>query len=112
MIVAIRLSSDGTINLLTNIFQLIYRFSRSQKTNSLVILQHSHYIKLVDLTTYQILSILNDVSSAKLFSRYLLIKRLNTDVDSISISHVNNIIDNGFRSLPKRFESQGNVRQT
>jgi hypothetical protein len=86
-------------------------FSRSQKTNSVVILQHSHYIKLLDLTTYQIIPILNDVSSAKLFSRYLLIKRLNTDINSISINHVNNIIDNSFRLLPKRLQSQGNVRQ-
>jgi hypothetical protein len=99
------------IYLLTNIFQSIHPFSRSQKPNSIVILQHSHYIKLVDLTTYQITPISNDVSSAKLFSRYLLIKRLNTDANSISISHVNNVIDNGFRSLPKRFESQGNVRK-
>lgn len=63
-----------------NLRDLFNYFSRSKKANSLVILQHSHYLKLLDLTTYQLTLILNDITSAKLFSRYLIAKRLNTDV--------------------------------
>ncbi|CAF5194033.1 unnamed protein product, partial [Rotaria magnacalcarata] len=44
----------------------------AKKANAVVIVQHSRYIKLLDVITHQITPILNDVSSAKLFSRYLL----------------------------------------
>ncbi|CAF5133104.1 unnamed protein product, partial [Rotaria sp. Silwood1] len=54
----------------------------------------------------KITPILNDVSSTKLFSRYLLTKQSN---NATVISHVNNLGDEGFRSLPKRLQSQGNV---
>ena len=54
--------------------------SRSGKTNSLVINQHSRFIKLLDVATYRMTSILTDVVAAKLFSRYLLAKRSNTNV--------------------------------
>ncbi|CAF3131473.1 unnamed protein product [Rotaria socialis] len=77
----------------------------ANKANAVVIVQHSRYIKLLDVTTHQITPILNDVSSAKLFSRYLLAK--TTDGSSV-ISHVNNLAEEGFRSLPKRLQSQGN----
>jgi len=60
---------------------VIFEFlSRSNKANSIVIIQHSRYIKLLDIRTYQILPILTDVSSAKLFSRYLFTRRSNIDV--------------------------------
>ncbi|CAF0925285.1 unnamed protein product [Adineta steineri] len=79
----------------------------SSKANSIVIVQHSRYIKLLDATTHQILPILTDVSVAKLFSRYLFVKRSNIN-DSVTISHINNLADGGFRSLPKRLQSEGN----
>ncbi|CAF0753970.1 unnamed protein product [Adineta steineri] len=79
----------------------------SSKANSIVIVQHSRYIKLLDATSHQILPILTDVSVAKLFSRYLFVKRSNIN-DSVTISHINNLADGGFRSLPKRLQSQGN----
>ncbi|CAF1083583.1 unnamed protein product [Rotaria sp. Silwood1] len=78
----------------------------SNKANAVVIIQHSRYIKLLDLTTHKITPILNDVSSTKLFSRYLLTKQSN---NATVISHVNNLGDEGFRSLPKRLQSQGNL---
>ncbi|UJR37943.1 hypothetical protein I4U23_030628 [Adineta vaga] len=79
----------------------------SYKTNSLVILQHTRNIKLLDMATYKTQTILNDVPIAKLFSRYLLAKRLNSN-DPISISHIDNLGDDGFQVLPKRLQSQGN----
>ncbi|CAF2846878.1 unnamed protein product [Rotaria sp. Silwood2] len=78
----------------------------SNKAQAVVIIQHSRYIKLLDIITNKITPILNDVSSTKLFSRYLLTKQAN---NAIVISHVNNLADEGFRSLPKRLQSQGNL---
>ncbi|CAF0780089.1 unnamed protein product [Rotaria sordida] len=77
----------------------------SNKAQAVVIIQHSRYIKLLDITTDNITPILNDVSSTKLFSRYLLTKQSN---DAIVTGHVNNLADEIFRPLPKRLQSQGN----
>lgn len=79
----------------------------ANKVNALVIHQYSQYIKLFDITTGQLTSILNDVIQSKLFSRYLLAKQLHEN-NSLSLSHVNNLADEGFRPLPKRLQNNGN----
>ncbi|CAF1089380.1 unnamed protein product [Adineta ricciae] len=79
----------------------------SNKTNSIIILQHFRYLKSIDVTTFKTQVVLNDALRTKLFSRYLITKRLNMN-EPISISHRDNLADDGFRALPIRFQSQGN----
>jgi hypothetical protein len=85
MVVVVLLFLVGTFSLFDSqfLFSYVKFLSRSNKVNSLIIIQHSYHIKLLDITTLQIKSILNDISSAKLFSRYLLAKQLNIKVKSI-----------------------------
>lgn len=80
MIVVVRLFLDG--ELLFYFVSLNFTFSsRANKVNALVIHQYSQYIKLFDITTGQLTSILNDVIQSKLFSRYLLAKQLHENVN-------------------------------
>lgn len=67
------------VYLSTHIFLNLYMYSiylfRSDKANAVVIVQHSHFIKLLNVEDHKIKPVLSDVSSAKLFSHYLLAKQ-------------------------------------